>query len=183
MLKKHGKLFILGFSLLAFVACDRADDAVEPEENELITTVSLKFTEQGTTNTQTFTYRDTDGDGGAAPSRFDNVALKPNATYRLDVEFLDESKNPAKNITTEVAEEADEHLVIYTPSPAALLTYTATDKDSKNLPIGLTGTARTGAAGTGKLRVQLRHQPGTKNGTTQPGSDDVNLEFNLTVAQ
>jgi len=177
--KKAG--FVLAISSLTLVGCDRADDAVKPDENELITTVNLRFTEQGTTTVQTFSYRDPDGDGGAAPTRFDNVRLKPNTTYRLDVEFLDESKTPAKDITKEVAEEDEEHLVVFTPAPAALLTYTATDRDSRNFPVGLTGTARSGAAGTGTLRVQLRHQPGTKNGTPQPGSDDVNLSFGLTV--
>jgi len=176
----------LSASFLLLTGCDNADDVVEPDENELITTVELKFTEQGTTTAQTFAYQDRDGDGGQAPTRFDNITLKPNTTYTLTVAFKDESKNPAKDITEEVEEEADEHLVVFTANPANLLTYTYGDRDKRNQPIGLTGTARSGAAGTGKLRVQLRHQPpvnGTpvKNGTAAPGSDDVNLEFNLTV--
>ena len=80
----------------------------------------------------------------------------------------------------------DEHLFVYTPNPATLLTYTYGDKDSRNFNVGLIGSVRTGAVGAGKLKVQLRHQPpinGTavKNGTVAPGSDDVNLDFTLTV--
>lgn len=162
------------------VACDKSDDVVEPDENELITTVSLEFTEQGTTTPRVFTFRDVDGQGGQAPT-LDNITLKANATYTLNVKMLDESKSPATDITKEIKEEDDEHLLVFTTTPASVLTYTYGDKDAKNLPVGLTGSARTGAAGTGKLRVQLRHQPGTKDGTPGPGSDDVNVEFNLTV--
>jgi hypothetical protein len=99
----------------------------------------------------------------------------------MAIELLDESKSPVDDITKEVEEESYEHLFVYTPSPAALLTYTYGDKDKNNYPIGLTGSAVTGAAGDGKLKVQLRHQPGAKNGSPTPGSDDVNLDFILKV--
>lgn len=167
---------------MAFVQCKDSGDDVEPDdENELITSVTLKFTEQGTSNVSTFSYKDPDGDGGNAPTKFDTISLKPNTTYTLAIELLDESKSPVDDITKEVEEESYEHLFVYTSSPAALLTYTYGDKDKNNYPIGLTGSAKTGAAGDGKLKVQLRHQPGAKNGTPTPGSDDVNLDFILKV--
>ena len=167
-----------------FFAAVSCKEAPAPEdENELITTVKLKFTE-GTTS-QTFEWKDLDGDGGKAPT-IQGVALKPNKTYKLDITFLDESKTPATDITTEVAKEADEHLVIFTPMPTNLLTYTYGDKDANNFPIGLAGSVKTTAAGTGSLKVQLRHQPlvnnmRQKNGTITPGSDDVNISFVVTV--
>ncbi|MCF2503394.1 hypothetical protein L0663_08415 [Dyadobacter sp. CY107] len=167
---------------MSFTQCkDAGDDVQIDDENELITSVTLKFTEEGTTNTTSFSYKDADGDGGNAPTRFDTIALKPNKTYTLAIELLDESKTPASNITEEVAEESDEHLFVYTPTPSTLLTYTYGDKDINNYVIGLTGKAVTTAVGTGKLRVQLRHQPESKNGTPSPGSDDVSLEFTLKV--
>lgn len=182
-LSKIGCLLAL---LVTLNACDKANEPEPGDENELITTVTLRFTELGNTAAQTFTYRDSDGDGGQAPTKFDAIVLKANTMYMVAIDFLDESKTPASSITEEIAKEKDEHLVVYTPAPATLLTYTATDKDSRNFPLGLAGTAKTGAAGTGKLKVQLRHQPPVngqpvKNGTIMPGSDDVNLDFNLTV--
>ena len=183
-MKMNRKLswMLLATMTMAFVQCKDSGDEVEPDdENELITSVTLKFTEQGTSNVSTFSYKDADGDGGNAPTKFDTIALKPNSTYTLAIELLDESKSPVSDITKEVEEESDEHLFVYTPSPAALLTYTYGDKDKNNYPIGLTGSAKTGAAGDGKLKVQLRHQPGAKNGTPTPGSDDVNLDFILKV--
>nr|WP_295926962.1 hypothetical protein [uncultured Dyadobacter sp.] len=183
-MKMNRKLtwMLLAGMMLSFVQCKDSGDEVEPDdENELITSVTLKFTEQGTSNVSTFSYKDADGDGGNAPTKFDTIALKPNTTYTLAIALLDESKSPVDDITKEVEEESDEHLFVYTPSPAALLTYTYGDKDKNNFPIGLTGKAVTGAAGDGKLKVQLRHQPGAKNGTPTPGSDDVNLDFILKV--
>jgi len=183
-MKMNRKLtwMLLLATAMSFTQCkDSADDVKVDDENELITSVTLNFTEDGTTNVTSFSYKDADGDGGNAPTKFDTIALKPNKSYTMTIELLDESKNPVSDITDEVADESDEHLFVYTPSPASLLTYTYGDKDENNYVIGLTGKAVTTAAGTGKLRVQLRHQPETKNGTPTPGSDDVNLEFNLKV--
>ncbi|MFD1142233.1 hypothetical protein ACFQ4C_13995 [Larkinella insperata] len=175
-------MIALGASMTLLAGCnDKADEPQPTDENELITTVNLKFTEQGTSTTQTFSWQDKDGDGGQAPTKFDKITLKPNATYDLTVELLDESKTPAENISDEVAEESDEHLFVFTANPATLATYTYGDKDAKNLPIGLKGTLKTNAAASGKLRVQLRHQAGTKDGTAGPGSSDVDLEFDLAV--
>jgi hypothetical protein len=173
-------LMLLLAVTLSFTQCKDAGEELTPDdENELITSVTLKFVEKGTANELTFAYKDPDGDGGNAPTRFDTIALKPNTTYAMTIEFLDESKTPADNITDEVKEESDKHLLVYTPSPATLLTYTYGDKDANNLNIGLVGEAATGAAGSGKLKVQLRHQPEGKNGSAALGSDDVNLDFNV----
>ncbi|MEZ0539122.1 hypothetical protein [Fibrella arboris] len=179
--------WILALSGLLFLnGCNKATDPQPADENELITTVTLRFTEQGTANTQAFTFQDKDGDGGAAPTRFDSVTLTAGKSYSLAVEVLDESKTPTDNITNEIKEKQDEHLFVYTANPGTLLAYTYGDKDSRNFPIGLTGTATTGPAGTGQFNVRLRHQPpvngvAVKNGTSAPGSDDVNLTFSLTV--
>lgn len=175
---------LLGMTGL-FVQCDKAKDVEPDDEGELITTVQLKLAENGSSAAPlTFTFRD--ADGGNPPSAFDKVVLKSNTSYTLTVEVKDDSKTPPLDITKEVKEEDDEHLFVFTPSPASLLTYTYGDQDARNFPIGLTGTARTGAAGTGKLKVQLRHQTPVggnpvKNGTPGPGSDDVNLDFEVEV--
>ncbi len=175
----------LSFISLIFVTSCQKDKVVDPvEENELITTVKLNFTINGTT--KTFTYSDLDGEGGMAPSKFETIVLAPNTSYTLTIDLLDESKTPAESISEEVAKEKEEHLFVFTPSPMSLLSYTYGDKDARNFNVGLTGTAKTGTAGLGKLKVQLRHQPEvggkpSKDGNLSTGSDDVNLDFNLTV--
>ncbi|MBO0934683.1 hypothetical protein [Fibrella aquatilis] len=177
--------WVLGISLLfLFNGCKKGTDPLPADENELITTVTLRFTPVGTTNTQTATYQNKSG--GATPTKFDAITLTANTSYSLTVDLLDESKTPTVSVTNEISTQKEEHLFLYAADPTALLTYTYGDKDSRNLPVGLIGTARTGVAGTGKLNVRLRHQPpvnGTivKDGTAAPGSDDVNLSFTLTV--
>lgn len=184
-MKRLNTVLLMAMATL-FVQCDKASDVEPDEENELITTIQLKFTENGTSTTSTFTFRDVDGDGGNPPTTFDKITLKPNTSYALAVKVLDESKSPALDITEEIEEEADEHLFVFTPNPASLLIYTYADKDDKNFPLGLSGIVRTNAAGAGTLKVQLRHQPpvngkAVKDGTPGPGSDDVNLDFNVEV--
>lgn len=176
------KLWVIGLLSLSIFSCEK-DHVHDEDENELITTVKLKFTENGIT--QTFAYKDLDGDGGAAP-KIDDIKLKANKTYTLAVELLNESVSPAEDKTKEIEAEKDEHLFVFTPSPASLFTYTYGDKDTRNLPIGLIGTLKTSTTGSGKMKVQLRHQPpanskATKDGTPTPGSDDINIDFNVAV--
>ncbi|MGH2566307.1 MAG: hypothetical protein ACRDE5_17440, partial [Ginsengibacter sp.] len=63
------------------------------------------------------------------------------------------------------------------------LTVTRTDLDTNTppLPIGLQDDFVTGAAGTGTLNVQLRHQPNAKNGTCAPGSSDADVDFTINI--
>lgn len=173
--------FLLLFFVLGFSACKKEDEI--GEENELITTIKLNF--KNGSDIKSFSYKDLDGNGGTAPV-VDKISLAANTTYDLNIEFLDESKSPALNITEEVSGESDEHLVLFTPSTTTLGTYTYADKDINLLPIGLTGKYRTQLAGMGMLKVQLRHQPpingkNTKDGTSIPGSDDINIDFVLEV--
>ena len=180
----NGLLFLA--TVLFLSGCGKGTDPLPTDENELITTVTLRLTPAGTSATQTVTYQDRDGAGGTAPTRFDALTLTANTSYSMTIEVLDESKTPAANITNDIRAEQDDHLFVYTADPAALLTYTYGDRDSRNFPVGLVGTVRTGAAGTGKLNVRLLHQPpvngvAVKNGTTASGTDDVNLDFTLTV--
>lgn len=177
---KKSSILFLGL-VLCFSACKKEDEI--GEENELITTIKLNF--KNGSETKTFAYKDLDGDGGIAPS-IDKVSLSPNLTYDLSIEFLDESKSPALNITQEIGEESDEHLIVITPSAVAIGTYAYSDKDVNLLPIGLVGKFTTKSASSGALKVQLRHQPpingkNSKDGTAIPGSDDVNIDFQIEI--
>ncbi len=77
-------------------------------------------------------------------------------------------------------------LPIPTPIPTGgplnlLVTITDHDSNPQQYPIGLESNFVTGAAGTGWLRVVLRHQPNTKNGTFAPGSTDLDVGFSVSI--
>jgi hypothetical protein len=70
------------------------------------------------------------------------------------------------------------------PSGSALnLTVTITDHDTnpQQYPVGLQSNFVTGAAGSGWLRIVMRHQPNVKNGTYAPGSTDLDVGFNVSI--
>lgn len=178
-MKKSSILFLC--LVLGFSACKKEDEI--GEENELITTIKLNF--KNGNEIKSFSYKDLDGEGGKAPI-IDKINLASNTTYDLSIEFLDESKSPALNITEEVSGESDEHLVLFTPSATVLGSYSYSDKDVNLLPVGLIGKYRTQSTGVGTLKVQLRHQPpingkNSKDGTPNPGSDDINIDFVLEI--
>jgi transposase len=70
MNRKLTWMLLLGAMAMSFTQCKDSGSEVKPDdENELITSVTLKFTEQGTTNVTSFSYKDADGDGGNAADK------------------------------------------------------------------------------------------------------------------
>lgn len=162
---------------LLFASCNKDNNDPVPEDNnELITTVQYTLTPVNGGPAVTAEWKDIDGNGSNAPT-IGTLRLAPNTAYTGTVAFLDETKTPATITTEEVRAESYEHLVVYTPAPTGLLTITRTDRDRNNLEVGLSTNVQTGAAASGSLRIQLRHQPGAKDGTEAPGSDDANVTF------
>ncbi|HEX8378523.1 MAG TPA: hypothetical protein VF602_11955, partial [Pedobacter sp.] len=151
MLKKKLKLSLLAVAIILSVSSCKKNDGELPEvdENELITTVRLKFSNKANaSDVKLVTWKDLDGQGGNNPV-IDEIILAPNSAYKLEIDaILNETQAPVGNIKEEVAKEADDHLFVFKPAPANILTVTATDKDSKNLPVGLVADAVTTGAGT-----------------------------------
>jgi hypothetical protein len=188
MMKLKKSLLAMALTAIVFSGCKKKEDPPPVNQGELITTVRLTFTAQGSNIPTTYVFRDLDGDGSAPPTTKDQIMLDKNTTYEMSIELLDESKNPVEDITEEIEEEKEEHLFVYTPSPANIMIVNITDRDANNLPVGLKAevTAGTNAISNGSLKVQLRHQPPvnnqpTKNGSPTPGSDDVNIDFNVMI--
>lgn len=172
---------LFAFAII-FTGCSDDTDPVEnpddKNEEELITSVELSFTENG--NTTVFRFADPDGDGGEAPTEMETVKLKANTSYTLAVRFLDESNaNDVEDITEEVKEEDDEHLVCYTATAGTSVTRTDTDRNG--LDLGLTADVETTDAADGTLTVSLKHQPGVKDGSCLRGETDVEVAFVLEV--
>ena len=195
------------------VSCDGLDhdhDHDHDHENEIISRVVLTFTPEGG-EALSFSFDDPDGDGGASGVA-ERIELVEGTTYALALTFENALIDPPADITADIEEEAEDHLVLLTgdlsgPASASmmsLLTQAYADLESDyganavgdDLPLGLAHTITATSAGTGELRLILRHLPPV-NGEAQksaslpadlaagrdlPGSVDVDLTFELVVS-
>ena len=176
------KTLLLALSFGFLLPSCKKDEPEPVQDNEFISTMRLTFTEGS--NKLVYSIKDLDGDGGKAPVA-DVIKLLPNKNYSVTTEFLDETKSPIVNSTSEIEKESAEHLIVF-ESLASLLTFTRTDKDSRGFEIGLKSTAKTVVAANGSLKVTLKHQPEVggkpvKNGTSSLGTTDFEGNFLVEV--
>ena len=191
----------LSLALIALAACSD-DHGHSHDENEVISRVVVTF-EPTNSNPRSFTWDDPDGDGGDAPT-VEPITLAP-GSHTMRVQFLNALETTPEDITQEVADEGEEHLVLLlgsavigpaTTTTSGPLMQAYADTDANGLPLGLAHTIQV-SPGTGTLRVVLRHMPAEeppgKSATTLDdvktgglnaigGSTDVDVEFMVTAA-
>ena len=167
--------------LVSIVGCKK--DPVDPNESELITTVRVKLTEKVSGVQTVYEFKDLDGVGGTAPSKFDTVVLAKGKVYDCTLQLLNESVTPADDITLEVVAEGVDHQIYLSPSNA-LAVISNYSLDTKGLPLGITSTwTAAAAAGTGTVNVTLKHKPGVKaaGDPVSKGETDISIDFKLSV--
>jgi hypothetical protein len=172
--------------IVGFLACKREPEVLPTDDNELITTVELVFTDPLNV-AHSFKFRDVDGDSRTQPEAFDTLKLSRNTEYKVAIYIGDESKGTLVDITKDIEEESDVHLFVYRPNPVSLLALQIVDVDKNALPIGLNAKAKTQYfPGSGFLQVMLKHQPPlngkvVKTGEEEVGSTDLDLSFPLVI--
>ena len=149
--------------------------------NETITTMKLLAQNLTTNTTDTFVYVNFNESKPNPPSYVDTVRLKAKTPYFIQILLINEIPNPAMNMTDTIIAKADSHLMIYNLDPVAAASIKIQDKDSKGLPLGLLSNWTTSDTTNGWLRMILRHQQGSKNGTETPGSNDFEADFPVSV--
>lgn len=194
--------FLLSFVLLASVlmlasSCKKDEDEAPPEENEeeIITDIILTFNPAGGGTAITATAQDPDGEGVQDLQITKEIELAANTTYTMMISL--ENSIEMENITTEVAEEGEEHMLFFAftdgifsdPSGDGNLDNRAddinyNDTDKNGYPIGLSTIWTTGAATSGaSLTIVLKHQPDVKSATSGSGdgSTDLDLSWPVTI--
>ncbi|MGN6435260.1 MAG: hypothetical protein ACTHMM_01955 [Agriterribacter sp.] len=171
-------------SLLA-VACKKESPKPEDNDNEIITTIELLFTEQGSNTSVTYKWEDLDGDGGNAPA-IDEIKLAPNKVYNVQLSLWDKTKTPAENITEEVQEESDDHRFYFIPAATSNITIGGLNNDKNGVPLGVTSQWTTTDAASGSVNIVLRHYPeGGKAAddlvTSSKSSTDADVTFTTKV--
>src|SRR5690606_9660255 len=106
-----------------------------PNEEEVITTLTLVLTPVGGGATKTLKFQDLDGDGPQAPI-YSVDTLEASKNYTGTITLLNELESPAENITEEVEEEGTDHQFFYGIGTGLNLTVTYADLDADNRPIG-----------------------------------------------
>ena len=196
--------FTLSISLLALAtsvlfSCEPKDPEKE-DTPELITRVTLTFTPTDGSAVIEVNASDPDGEGVADIAADDDIVLNGSKTYDLSVSLfndLAEVGSPDYNLSNEVKEEGDEHLLLFgwteglfsTPSGNGNIDNRTdpviyTDNDMKNLPLGLTTrwtTASTGLPASGTFRLILKHQPGQKTAASGNSIGETDLDVTFTV--
>ncbi|WP_299460029.1 hypothetical protein [uncultured Microscilla sp.] len=169
-------------AMVLLSSCKKADDpAPATNEEELITDLTLTFTNQANTSEViTMTFSDSDGPNGPQTGTF-NISgnLSASAKYNVAFKVENKSETPAEDVTTEIKEEGAEHQVFYNTT-GNLQFQSYTDKDANGNPIGISTTFSTGIAGTATLKVTLKHQPGVKTASTTVVDGETDIEVNFT---
>lgn len=179
--------FILSSTVL-FNACDdhyHDDDVPKHDEGELINSVSLEFQHPSdSTANFTVTWSDIDGIGGNDPVLPDTIRLQKDSLYQAKVHFYHIHDGKKEEANPEILEEANDHLVCYTHTGIATVVHLEilrTDKDAKNLELGITSTWKGLLVHDGGILVALKHQPKIKNGSCTIGETDVEVTFPISV--
>ncbi len=171
-------LYLLPLLLVLVMSGCRDNDPEDENDPEVITKVMVTVTD-ASSNSTAYVWSDPDGDGAGAPT-IDDITLMANSEYTVAITFADESDpNDIEDITAEILEEDDEHIICFTPENA-MVAVTIDDTDG-SFPVGLSSTWTTTDASTGTINIVLKHQPGVKDGTCTPGETDIDVTFNVDI--
>lgn len=192
---------------ISFSACkkDKKDaptpDAPTPPTNdvELITTMKVILHDTTTLTNTTYVFSDLDGAGGN-PASFGNsgadsvINITSNHVYKATILLLDETKSPIDTVSKAVLSEGVDHMFFFNsiaPTGTPYNTYLSgsmtnikyLDLDANNRGIGLSTlwTAPSSALAKSPLTIELKHQPGVKDGSYAPGETDIQVGFKLKV--
>lgn len=173
-------------SSIVITSCKK-DPVVEPNDEEVITTMQLTFVPSGSGTSLTYKFDDPDGPGGSAPTQ-DEIVLAPSIAYNVSLQLLNKTKTPAEDITTEIQTESDAHRFYYEPTAGSNITISGLDNDSTGVPLGIKSTWTAGAASSGKIKITLRHYPNTPPGkelgdlvNSSKSASDIEVEFNTKI--
>lgn len=180
-------IFLFLGSAILWMACSNDDIPKQVNEEEVITEVSLIFTDESGTSTA-YTYIDPKYREESYEDPI--IYLESDKNYTVNTAFYDKS-NPEEpeDITQEVMEEKNDHFVEYR-FHAIDINITRIDEeestDDDGIKIGVYTEWETGETSEGSVQQTLIHQPETKNtenpnGNHTGGETDVEVVFDVII--
>ncbi|MAC86356.1 MAG: type 1 periplasmic binding fold superfamily protein [Flavobacteriales bacterium] len=172
------------FATALIFSCSSDDDSTpEPVlEEEVITTMTITLTADGQADVILQT-QDLDGDGPDLPVVTVSGNLSSNTNYSGSITLLNETEDPAENITEEIEEEDLEHQFFYSVGSGLDAQTDYNDADSEGNPLGLDFVLSTYSASSGTITFTLRHEPNKPNmGLEDAGGEtDIEATFNVSI--
>ena len=185
-------------SVLLFISCDKDDTPDAENEIEVFTKAVIVVTNLSDDSSETYNFEveehdhehsvivqaqeDEEGHGDHT-----EIELESDSEYKFEITFLNDSDpNNVIDMTEEVIEEADEHLVFYELIGDGISydTTSGDTLDSEGNALNLVTKWTTTAATVVDVEAYLIHQPTSKTGTTRDdfgGATDVEIEFEAHV--
>ncbi len=171
------------FASALIFSCSSDDDSTpEPVlEEEVITTMTITLTADGQADVILQT-QDLDGDGPDLPVVTVSGDLSENTMYSGSIVLLNETEDPAENITEEIEEEALEHQFFYTIGNGLNAETDYNDADSDGNPIGLDFVLSTNSVSSGSITFTLRHEPTKPNMGIEDAGGETDIEATFDIA-
>ena len=171
------------FATALIFSCSSDDDSTpEPVlEEEVITTMTITLTADGQADVILQT-QDLDGDGPDLPVVTVSGDLSENTMYSGSIVLLNETEDPAENITEEIEEEALEHQFFYTIGNGLNAETDYNDADSDGNPIGLGFVLSTNSVSSGSITFTLRHEPTKPNMGIEDAGGETDIEATFDIA-
>lgn len=185
-------------SVLLFISCDKDDTPDAENEIEVFTKAVIVVTNLSDDSSETYNFEveehdhehsvivqaqeDEEGHGDHT-----EIELESDSEYKFEITFLNDSDpNNVIDMTEEVIEEADEHIVFYELIGDGISydTTSGDTLDSEGNALNLVTKWTTTAATEVDVEAYLIHQPTSKTGTTRDdfgGATDVEIEFEAHV--
>lgn len=186
-------------SVLLFISCDKDDTPDAENEMEVFTKAVIVVTNLSDNSSKTYEFEveehDHDHDHGVLVQNQEGddhgdhteIELESDSEYKFEITFLNDSDpNNVIDMTEEVIEEKDEHIVFYELIGDGI-SYESTSGDildSEENALNLVTKWTTTAATVVDVEAYLIHQPTSKTGTTRDdfgGATDVEIEFEAHV--
>ena len=172
------------FATALIFSCSSDDDSTpEPVlEEEVITTMTITLTADGQADVILQT-QDLDGDGPDLPVLTVSGDLSSNTNYSGSITLLNETEDPAENMTLEIEEENLAHQFFYSVGSGLDAETDYNDADFEGNPLGLDFVLSTYSASSGSITFTLRHEPNKPNmGLEDAGGEtDIEATFNVSI--
>lgn len=178
----------LAFGLLG-IACGDDDSDVNdlPDDFEIIDEIEFTFTSSVAGESVVITAKDPDGPG-AEDFSFEPESITLSSSTAYDLNIIIRNTIDDEDVTEEIQEEAEEHLVIFTYGDSLEGEITdvesnyVDEQEGEDYPVGLASQVVTDVAGETTLRVILAHLPGgEKPAYIENPADGFDQDFNLLI--